>query len=539
MYAFKTTVVLKYKKTKKGEVIMRSKKVRRLLSGSLAAAMMVSLAGGNVCFASEETVEYDMLEYTSGNASDVPETTLVQEAVKELVKKNTGLSYQANMQYVHMGDYADKLKVLMAGGDIPDVVHCGWFDMAEVNKYGDQGLYVDFTQYKDIMPNLFSMLEKDSTFAERGFTTDGKLYILPDLVMTKGGSYDGTVSGGYRKDILDKHGLSVPTTLDELYEVASALKKEYPNVYPIMTLEEWEPLENAVFHTYGIASKNGAYFNGEEFVYSALQDGYKESVEYLNKLYTEGLIAPDYQIHTSEQGMAAIANGEAFLIPQIWNGYPSQWASEYPDQEWVLVPILSNGTTENAPFIYHPTDDDYSLSSGYFTVISNDSPVKEELMKIYDQFYTEEAAMIRAWGVEGETYEIGEDGEPHITDMEKFKDVNTGTNPAADSRVGNVELSSPTEIYYNGEFKEEVLYNFWREVYTDDAKIPYYDKVTLSTDENEEYANIITAVDTYVDEQRAKFITGDRSMDEWDAFIEEVQGMGDIQKALDIKNSKL
>lgn len=70
-------------------------------------------------------------------------------------------------------------------------------------------------------------------------------------------------------------------------------------------------------------------------------------------------------------------------------------------------------------------------------------------------------------------------------------------------------------------------------------KIPYYDKVTLSTDENEEYANIITAVDTYVDEQRAKFITGDRSLDEWDAFIEEVQGMGDIQKALDIKNSKL
>lgn len=527
---------------------MRSKKVKRLLAGSMA--VMVSLAGcgggqgkdtGSEKSSKGETdgvVEFSILDYTGGNVNDVPETTLVEEAIKELVKKNTGLEYKADKQFVHMGDYKDKLKVLMAGGDIPDVVHCGWFDMAEVNKYGDQGLYVDFTEYKDLMPNMFKLLEEDSTFAERGYTADGKLYILPDVVNTKGGKYDGLACGGYRKDILDKHNLSVPTTLQELYEVASELKKIYPDIYPIMTLEEWEPLENSVFHSYGIASNKGAYFNGEEYVYSALQDGYKESVEYLNKLYTEGLIAPDYQVHTSEQGMAALANGEAFLIPQLWNGYPSQWSEEYPDQEWVLVPVLGN-ENGTAPFINHPTEDDYEFSSGYFTVISNDSPVKEELMKIYDQYYTEEKIMLESWGIEGETYEIGEDGEPHIIDMEKYQDVNTGTHASADLRVGNVELSKPTKIYYNGEEKEELLYNFWRDIYTEELSVPYYKEVTLSTDENEEYANIMTAVDTYVDEQRAKFITGERSMDEWDAFIEELQDIGDIQKALDIKNSKL
>lgn len=548
---------------------MRRKTVKRFLAGSLAVVMSIALAGcgnsgdsgssgssgssssgssssgssgssgGEASGDGNQIVKFSMMNYTGGNASDVPKTTLVEEAVKEMVKENTGLEYEADMQYVHMGDYAEKLKVLMAGGDIPDVVHCGWFGMAEVNKYGAQGLYVDFTQYKELMPNLFSMLEKDSTFAERGFSDDGKLYILPDIVMTKGGSYDSYSCGGFRKDILDKHNLPVPTTLDELYEVASALKKEYPDIYPIMTLEEWEPLENAVFHSYGIASNNGNYFNGQEFVYSALQDGYKESVEYLHKLYAEGLIAPDYQIHTSDQGMAAIANGEAFLIPQIWNGYPSQWAEEYPDQEWVLVPILGNQTGTMAPFIYHPTSDDYSLSSGYFTIISNNSPVKEDLMKIYDQYFTEEQSILRAWGIEGVTYENGEDGERHLIDKEKYRDVNTGTNPSADNRVGNVELSSTTKIYYNGEMQEEYLYNFWRNVYTDKLDVPYYKSVTLSEDENEEYANIMTAVDTYVDEQRAKFITGERSMDEWDAFIEELQGMGDIQRALDIRNSKL
>lgn len=529
---------------------MRNKKMKRFLAGSLAVLMGASMIGCGGSVDSKETgksnangensnkISFTKLDYTGGNVSEVPETTLVEEAIKEMVKENTGLEYEADKQYVHMGDYADKLKVLMSGGDIPDVIRCGWVSMSDINKYGDQGLFVDFSQYKDLMPNLFEMLEKDSTFAERGYTAEGKLYILPEVTMTPGGEYNGSACGAYRKDILDKHNLPVPTSLEELYEVASALKKEYPDVYPIMTLEEWEPLENAVFHSYGIASNKGAYYNGEEYVYSALEEGYKESVEYLNKLYTEGLIAPDYQIHTSEQGMATLANGEAFLIPQAWNGYPAQWAEEYPDQEWVLVPILSN---ENGtePFITHDIVDDYKFSSGYFHVISNDSPVKEELMKIYDQFFTEEKVMMEAWGIEGETYEIGEDGQPHIIDIEKYQDKNTGTRASSDNRVELVELTDTTKIYYKGEIIEEKLYNFWRDIYTEDLKVPYYKEVTLSTDENEEYANIMTAVDTYVDEQRAKFITGERPMDEWDDFIEELQGIGDIQAALDIKNSKL
>ena len=78
-----------------------------------------------------------------------------------------------------------------------------------------------------------------------------------------------------------------------------------------------------------------------------------------------------------------------------------------------------------------------------------------------------------------------------------------------------------------------------REIATPELENSFSQSVTLSTDENEEYANIMTAVTTYAEEQTAKFISGARSLDEWDAFIEELQDMGDIQKALDIKNSKL
>ena len=531
---------------------MKTKCMPRYLAVAVSAALILSMtacggspsnstsgtdASGGSDESSVKTVSYTMMDYIAGNASDVPETTLVQDELNKMIEEKLGYKVEVEHQYVHMGDYAEKLKVLFAGGDIPDVVHCGWYEMSEINKFGEQGMFVDFTEYKDKMSNMFNTIAKDSTFESRGYSTDGALYIAPDAIIKKGGNYDSYTCGAYRKDILDECGLTVPTTLDELYDTAVALKEKYPDVYPIMTLEEWEPLENAVYHSYGIGSH--AYFNGEEFVYAAFQDGYKDAVEYLNKLYTEGLISPDYQTHTSEQGMAAVASGEAFLIPQIWNGYPAQWSTEYPDQEWVLVPVLSNDEVSNPPFIYHPTSDDIEASSGYFTVISNKSEVKDELMQIYDLYYTEEFMMTKAWGIEGVTYEYDEEGEPHIIDKEKYSDVNTGTNSASDSRIDNVELATSTKIFYQGKMREDKLYNFWRDVYSEEVETPYYDSVTLSTDENEEFANIMTAVDTYADEQTSKFITGARPMEEWDAFIEELQGMGDIQKALDLKNSKL
>ena len=45
----------------------------------------------------------------------------------------------------------------------------------------------------------------------------------------------------------------------------------------------------------------------------------------------------------------------------------------------------------------------------------------------------------------------------------------------------------------------------------------------------------MTAIDTYVQEQSIKFITGDRSLDEWDAYVKEIESMG-VQDALKIYN---
>ena len=56
----------------------------------------------------------------------------------------------------------------------------------------------------------------------------GKYYLLPGLHEKVRSGY----SLSFRTDVLDKLGLTLPTSWDEVYDVLRALKAEYPGTYP-------------------------------------------------------------------------------------------------------------------------------------------------------------------------------------------------------------------------------------------------------------------------------------------------------------------
>ena len=76
----------------------------------------------------------------------------------------------------------------------------------------------------------------------------------------------------------------------------------------------------------------------------------------------------------------------------------------------------------------------------------------------------------------------------------------------------------------------QVLWN----KYSTNAIDVTYPPVSHTTEESEELALITTAVNTYVEEECTKFITGKRSLDEFDDFVEELKNM-QIEKAIEIK----
>ena len=68
---------------------------------------------------------------------------------------------------------------------------------------------------------------------------------------------------------------------------------------------------------------------------------------------------------------------------------------------------------------------------------------------------------------------------------------------------------------------------------------PVEPPIVLDEEEAQFRVDNITPIDTFVDENIARFIAGERPMSEWDAFVEEISDYGDYQAVLDMYNQKL
>ena len=495
---------------------MKRKNVSRITALGLCGTMLLSGAAGLTAHASEEEpLSFKVTTVYFGDQS--PENTKIQEEWIKLCEEKLGRKLDITFEYIHTGDYTEKLQVINAGGDLPDILTCYSTNSNAklmVDEYGSKGLFLDLAERLDDMPNYKSYLDKDPQSQSTLYTPEGNLYGAYNLSIVPTGSAHGAFSTmmAVKNSVLKDLDLEIPTTLDEVYDVAKAIKDAGVSKYPIVQLEEWQNPEDVVFNAYHTASNR--YYDGTEFKYGPLSDDYKQALQYLNKIYTEGLISPDYFTYTTDMGNADLESGTACILPSAWEGYPGAWADERPEDEWVAVPIA------------------------------------DELVKFVDAQYDEDVINLLNWGIEGETYEMKDGKKSLIVTKDQYAEygmpvsgsMRSGIFPQPqDMDLWRIEISEPAPIYWNGEIVTDKLVAFSSSVMNESNTTPRdgQPNPSISADESSEYANIMTPVETYAKEQKVKFIKGDRSFDEWDSYIEEINKMGDIQAAMDIYNSKI
>ena len=207
----------------------------------------------------------------------------------------------------------------------------------------------------------------------------------------------------------------------------------------------------------------------------------------------------------------------------------------YPDEAWQFEREFTS---------------EYEFNPRYSMVISAQSPIADELVKFVDAQYDEDVINLLNWGIEGETYEEKDGKKSMIITKEQYAEyglpvsgsMRSGIFPQPqDMDLWRIEISEEAPIYWNGEIVTDKLVAFSSSVMNENNTSPRdgQPNPSISADESSEYANIMTPVETYAKEQKVKFIKGDRSFDEWDSYIEEINKMGDIQAAMDIYNSKI
>lgn len=157
----------------------------------------------------------------------------------------------------------------------------------------------------------------------------------------------------------------------------------------------------------------------------------------------------------------------------------------------------------------------------------------ETAVKLLDYCWSEEGERLVNWGIEGESYEMV-DGWPQFTDQIINNDLGLSPSQAhAQYRQLNgpfpmdhwQRLVSKTDHFLEeGEVDENIAsLNLWAKNGVQPAGLP---STTILSEESADYASKFNEISTYVDEMYSKFIMGQESLDNFDAYIENLNKMG-------------
>ncbi|WP_227484998.1 extracellular solute-binding protein [Bifidobacterium longum] len=228
-------------------------------------------------------------------------------------------------QEVSEDAWAQQKNATLAAGKIADVSLHAFFP---ANAAQFPGLFEDLSKDLDKMPNVKQFF-KEKPDAQK-LTTDPKAICTPCL-RPEAKSYSGTGQHMFiNKTWLDKLGLQVPTTWDELENVLKAFKTEDPNgngqadeiPMNIRKLDSYFTYYSPMLllNSTGIvtgfnkgASPTGFYAKNGVVKSFLTSDEYKEVVKYYHKLISEGLIPPT---GPPRRSMRAIPTSSATARPR-------------------------------------------------------------------------------------------------------------------------------------------------------------------------------------------------------------------------------
>jgi len=309
----------------------------------------------------------------------------------------------------------NKLNQLMAASSAPDIVFT--YNPYIIYNYIQNGELYELTDIlNEYGKNLKSFLGDE--LLEYGMF-DGKQYVIPAKRMIRGkfGSY-------IRKDWLDKLGLPVPQTTQEMYETLKQFKLKDPGN---VGLSEVVPFGTGSGNSPGIRTVIDSFIEEmtEEQLYTlpvVLQPGYKDGVRFLNKLYNEGLISPKYPIDNDGSYCSDdIINGKVGFFMEVLGtslkpvpGIYNTLKSNVPEAELVVCNPFTNSRNKRPKLLYGP--------DGMFIFIPKSSERLVEAIKYLDWMSRPDVLNVLQNGIEGK-HHVVENGIAKIFDNEETKNA--------------------------------------------------------------------------------------------------------------------
>ncbi len=328
--------------------------------------------------------------------------TITDNALTKWIQKEFGDPNNINVEFVSVprDQELQQLNVLMAAGEAPDIVFA--YNYVTMYDFYKNGGLTDLSEYVSKSENLKKLLGDDVLkYGE----IDGKQIMIPGrrIITARTGQI-------IRQDWLDKVGMKAPTNKDELYNVLKAFKEKDPgNAGEKNT--PWAISTNTAMYTdllYSFAEWDKMDEAEKAVTPWPMRPGFKEGVRYMNKLYSEGLISPDFALDKD----AGFIN-DNFGLPFQSGSYYETLKQNVPTAKVAAVDAFNDKDGKHPKEIYTPV--------GLYIAVPKSSKNAENAVKYLDWMSQDDVLRTMQFGWEGKTYTVDTDGFPKTIDTDESK----------------------------------------------------------------------------------------------------------------------
>jgi putative aldouronate transport system substrate-binding protein len=317
-----------------------------MMKGKMFAAMVAILVVCALMPVAAEQKLVDVELWALGAVSEAGEPP-ADWVGYQIIKDKLGINLKIVLQPSSQTDQDTKISVAAAANSLPDIFGVNRDMLMKIAK---QGLVADVGPLLPKMP-IRTKTHYSDPMRLKLASFNKKLVGLPDP-----GAMDRVEGLVIRKDGLDKLGLKVPTTLDEIYAVAKAFTEKDPDgngqndTYGIGAWYESASLVNAGFGkrfdfimgAYGVAGLWN-FESASKFQFNFRDPDFRKAVEFVKKLNDEKIIDPLWTTPNKDEFRARWKQGkfgifwEQFAALHTTANY-KDFDKNFPNGE--LIPIM-------------------------------------------------------------------------------------------------------------------------------------------------------------------------------------------------------
>ena len=440
-------------------------------------------------------------------------------------------------------DAVERINLMLQSSQTPDVLMNGPTD-AQISSAAAAGKIVELTPLIDqYMPTWKEYFETDDYGRKVATMMDGKIWSLPKVAET-GINLKMRDEWMINVKWLDELGLDMPTNTDEFYEVLKAFKDNAGKGSIPENVIPWA----ARFNPAGQDYTNGGFyelfnafgaFSGQDFTsvdengkiyFSATDTKMIAALEYLHKLYAEGLLQPE--IFTDKQ---TDLDAKKFADPPVVGTFLHFANLDLEKENYDALPPMTS--PQNDTPMYR-SQENSKVARNYYTIFSTCENIEAALC-LAETMGKSDWSMQGSYGMFGTALEKKDDGTYYAPSGVDPSVVSNNVPGVVVPLLVTEELTSKLE--QEEDLRGDDVKKYYEEYCVSlDRLLP---PVLMSDEDLQKVSQIKTDLLNHITQTYANWIVNGNVEAGFDQFVQECENLGLntyielYQKALDSFNA--